>query len=68
MIATAKHFVGYGLPEGGMNLSAYEGGPRRTRDLFAYPFEAAIQLAGLGSVMNSYATSTAFRRRDPPRC
>ncbi|MFH8249018.1 glycoside hydrolase family 3 N-terminal domain-containing protein [Microbacterium sp. B2969] len=54
-IATAKHFVGYGLPTGGMNLSSYEGGPRRTRDLFAYPFEAAIQLAGLQSVMNSYA-------------
>ena len=33
--------------QGGINLSAYEGGPRRTRDLFAYPFEAAIQLAGL---------------------
>lgn len=55
VIATAKHFIGYGAPEGGMNLSAYEGGPRRTRDLFAFPFEAAIQLAGLASVMNSYA-------------
>lgn len=55
VIATAKHFIGYGLPEGGINLSGYEGGTRRTRDLFAYPFEAAIQLAGLGSVMNSYA-------------
>lgn len=55
VIATAKHFVGYGLPQGGMNLSAFDGGARRTRDLFAYPFEAAIQLAGLGSVMNSYS-------------
>ncbi|MET0861786.1 MAG: glycoside hydrolase family 3 protein, partial [Microbacterium sp.] len=54
-LATAKHFIGYGLPTGGMNLSSYEGGPRRTRDLFAYPFEAAIQLAGLASVMNSYS-------------
>ncbi|MEU1972719.1 glycoside hydrolase family 3 N-terminal domain-containing protein [Microbacterium sp. NPDC019599] len=54
-IATAKHFVGYSLPTGGMNLSSYEGGPRRTRDLFAYPFEAAIHLAGLQSVMNSYS-------------
>jgi beta-glucosidase len=54
-IATAKHFVGYGLPTGGMNLSSYEGGPRRTRDLFAFPFEASIQLAGLASVMNSYS-------------
>ncbi|MCZ0997502.1 glycoside hydrolase family 3 C-terminal domain-containing protein [Streptomyces mirabilis] len=56
VIATAKHFLGYGLASGGINLSAYEGGARRTRDLFAYPFEAAIQLAGLKSVMNSYAT------------
>ncbi|WP_426738214.1 glycoside hydrolase family 3 N-terminal domain-containing protein [Plantibacter sp. 2H11-2] len=55
VIATAKHFVGYGLPEGGINLSGYEGGPRRTRDLFAFPFEAAIQDAGLASVMNSYS-------------
>lgn len=55
VIATAKHFVGYGMPEGGINLSGYEGGPRRTRDLFAFPFEAAIQDAALGSVMNSYS-------------
>jgi beta-glucosidase-like glycosyl hydrolase len=55
VIATAKHFLGYALAAGGINLSAYEGGSRRTRDLFAYPFEAAIQLAGLRSVMNSYA-------------
>jgi beta-glucosidase len=55
VIATAKHFVGYGLSQGGMNLSAYEGGGRRTRDLFGYSFEAAIQVAGLKSVMNSYA-------------
>jgi beta-glucosidase len=54
VIATAKHFLGYALAAGGINLSAYEGGARRTRDLFAYPFEAAIQLAGLRSVMNSY--------------
>ncbi|MEU6103692.1 glycoside hydrolase family 3 N-terminal domain-containing protein [Streptomyces flaveolus] len=55
VIATAKHFLGYGLASGGINLSAYEGGARRTRDLYAYPFEAAIHLAGLRSVMNSYA-------------
>jgi beta-glucosidase len=55
VIATAKHFVGYALARGGVNLSAYEGGARRTRDLFAYPFEAAIQIAGLKSVMNSYS-------------
>lgn len=55
VIATAKHFLGYSSPQGGMNLSAHEGGPRRLRDLFAYPFEAAINVAGLASVMNSYS-------------
>jgi beta-glucosidase-like glycosyl hydrolase len=55
VIATGKHFLGYALAAGGVNLSSYEGGPRRTRDVFAYPFEAAIQVAGLRSVMNSYA-------------
>jgi beta-glucosidase len=55
VLATAKHFIGYSSPEGGVNLSAYEGGPRRTRDLFAFTTEAAIGVANLGSVMNSYA-------------
>jgi beta-glucosidase-like glycosyl hydrolase len=55
VIATGKHFVGYGFPQGGINLSATEIGPRALRDLFCYPFEAAIQLAGLRSVMNSYS-------------
>jgi beta-glucosidase len=55
VMATGKHFLGYAAPPGGMNTSAFESGARRTRDLFAYPFEAAIRLAGLRSVMNSYA-------------
>ncbi len=55
VIATAKHFVGYGMAQGGINLSAAEIGARTIRDMFAYPVEAAIQVAGLRSVMNSYA-------------
>jgi beta-glucosidase-like glycosyl hydrolase len=55
VIATAKHFLGYALPESGSNTSPFDAGARRTRDVFAQPFEAAIQLAGLRSVMNSYA-------------
>jgi len=54
VIATGKHFLGYAAPVAGMNAAAFEGGARQTRDLFAFPFEAAIQLAGLRSVMNSY--------------
>ena len=54
VMATGKHLLGY-APPGGLNTSAFEAGARITRDLFAYPFEAAIRLAGLRSVMNSYA-------------
>ncbi|KHK98803.1 glycoside hydrolase [Microbacterium mangrovi] len=55
IIATAKHFLAYGLAESGVNLSGAETGARRLRDVFAFPFEAAIQDAGLASVMNGYA-------------
>ena len=55
VVATGKHFIAYGSPESGINLSAVEVGPRRLRDLYAFPFEAAIHLAGLASVMNSYS-------------
>jgi beta-glucosidase-like glycosyl hydrolase len=55
VMATGKHFLGYAVPVAGLNTSAFEAGARTTRDLFAYPFEAAIRLAGLRSVMNSYA-------------
>jgi beta-glucosidase len=54
VMATGKHFLGYAAPIAGMNTSAFEAGSRQTRDIFAYPFEAAIRLAGLRSVMNSY--------------
>lgn len=55
VIATGKHFVGYGKPEGGINLGATEISARTLRDVYCFPFEAAIQEAGLASVMNSYA-------------
>ena len=55
VIATAKHFLGYSLGLGGINRSAFEAGSRFTRDVVAFPFEAAIQLTGLRSVMNSYS-------------
>ena len=52
--AVAKHFLGYAMGEGGMNISAAHMGPREVRELFAKPFEAAIQMADLQGVMNSY--------------
>ncbi len=55
VVATGKHFLGYGLSEGGMNHAPAHIGPRELRETFARPFEAAIREAGLGSVMNAYS-------------
>ena len=53
-IATGKHFVGYGRSEGGMNWAPVYIPVRQLREVFLYPFEAAVKEAGLGSIMNSY--------------
>ncbi len=53
--ATGKHFLGYGLSEGGLNHAPVHLGPRELREVFAAPFGAAIREAGLACVMNSYA-------------
>ena len=55
VIATAKHFLGHGLPEGGMNRAPVHLGPRELREVFAEPFSAAIREANLRSVMTSYS-------------
>lgn len=55
VLATAKHFLGYSMTEAGQNMAATHFGSRELYDVYATPFEAAIQLAGLGSVMNSYS-------------
>ena len=52
--ATAKHFLGYGLSEGGLNHAPVQLGARELREVFAAPFGAAIREAGLASVMNAY--------------
>lgn len=52
--ATAKHFVGYGVPDGGMNWNPARIGPRELREVFMQPFEAAIKEANLRSIMNAY--------------
>ena len=55
VLASAKHFIGYAMTEAGQNMAATAVGPRELYDVYARPFEAAIRLAGLGSVMASYA-------------
>ncbi|MEV1005300.1 glycoside hydrolase family 3 N-terminal domain-containing protein [Nonomuraea sp. NPDC050202] len=55
VLATGKHFLGYALTEAGQNMAATHLGPRELYDVYATPFEAAIKVAGLGSVMNTYS-------------
>jgi beta-glucosidase len=54
--ATGKHFLAYGLSEGGLNHAPVQLGPRELREVYAEPFRAAIAEAGLATVMNSYAS------------
>lgn len=56
VIATAKHFLGYGASEGGINMAACPVPERVLREVYAAPFQAAITEAGLQSVMNSYGS------------
>ncbi len=54
VMATAKHFVGYGMAEGGMNWAPAHLGPRELGDVYFFPFEAAVRTANLASIMNNY--------------
>ena len=54
VIATGKHFLGYGMSEGGLNMAVNPITPRELREVYAKPFQAAITEAGLASIMNSY--------------
>ena len=49
-----KHFVGHASTLGGLNHGQVFMGPRQLRDVDAVPFRAAIQEAGLATVMNAY--------------
>ncbi|MBL7518018.1 glycoside hydrolase family 3 protein, partial [Frankia sp. CNm7] len=54
VLATGKHFVGYGASEGGLNQAVTQLGRRALVDEYAEPFRRAIAEADLASVMNSY--------------
>lgn len=54
VVATAKHFVGYGGSEGGLNWAPAHIPPRELRDVYLHPFEAVVRTAGVRSVMNAY--------------
>jgi beta-glucosidase len=54
VIATGKHFVGYGISEGGMNWAPAHIPERELREVYLYPFEAAVKVAKLKSIMPGY--------------
>lgn len=54
LIATLKHFVGYGASDGGRNTEAAAVGPNELREFFAVPFETAIREGGARAVMPAY--------------
>ncbi len=54
ILATGKHFLGYGQSLGGLNQAATQLGIRELTDVYAEPFRRAINEAGLTIVMNSY--------------
>lgn len=54
VIATLKHLAGHGEPVGGLNTAPAPVGERLLREIFLFPFEAAVKLGGARSVMASY--------------
>lgn len=52
--ATGKHFVGYGMSEGGMNWAPAHIPERELREVFLTPFLTALRNADLATVMNAY--------------
>ncbi len=52
--ATAKHFVGYGMSEGGLNWAPPHLGWRELREVYLFPFEAAVREANMASIMPAY--------------
>ena len=64
VVATAKHLVGHGLAEGGLNQAPAHIGPRELRDEQLLPFEAAVRR---GRHRERHAGLLRGRRRALPR-
>ena len=54
VIATLKHFAGYSASRAARNHGPVPMGKRELADVIFPPFEAAVTLAGAGSVMSAY--------------
>jgi len=55
VVATGKHFVGYGASEGGMNWAPAHIPRRELFEVYLVPFAAAIKEANVASIMNAYS-------------
>ncbi|MGN6375428.1 MAG: beta-glucosidase BglX [Sphingomonas sp.] len=55
MMATAKHFAGYGAAQAGRDYNAADIPPRLFRDVYLPPFKA-VAGAGIGSFMAAFTT------------
>jgi len=53
MMATAKHFVGYGAVQAGRDYNTVNMPERELREVYLPPFEAAVK-AGIGAVMPAF--------------
>lgn len=54
--ACAKHFLGYGLSEGGLNQTHNPVTTRELREVYAKPFQAAITESDLTTLMAQYGS------------
>ena len=54
VLATLKHLVAHGQPEGGMNCAPANVSLRELRDVFLAPFREAVTRGGAACVMPSY--------------
>jgi beta-glucosidase len=54
VVATAKHFVGYSVTEGGLNWAPAHIAERELREVYLHPFEAAVRVAKTRSLMAGY--------------
>jgi len=54
VIATPKHFAAHGFSEGGRNQAPVHVPLREFKEVFLFPFEAAVKEADAWSLMNAY--------------
>jgi len=55
VLACAKHFLGYHMTQAGIHAAPTSIPARMLREVYAKPFQAAITLANMKSIMNSYS-------------